>query len=44
MVTDGLAVLLGARIADRVQMREIRIFAAVLFFAFGVISLVEAFA
>jgi putative Ca2+/H+ antiporter (TMEM165/GDT1 family) len=44
MVTDGLAVLLGTRIAGRVQMREIRIFAALLFFGFGVASLVEAFA
>jgi putative Ca2+/H+ antiporter (TMEM165/GDT1 family) len=43
MVTDGLAVLLGNRIADRVQMRAIRIFAALLFFAFGVASLLEAY-
>ncbi|MBS1963258.1 MAG: TMEM165/GDT1 family protein [Bdellovibrionales bacterium] len=35
MVTDGLAVLLGDRIAHRVQMKWVRVFAATLFFAFG---------
>jgi putative Ca2+/H+ antiporter (TMEM165/GDT1 family) len=43
MVTDGLAIFLGDRIADRVQMKQIRWFAAALFFAFGVVSLVQAF-
>jgi putative Ca2+/H+ antiporter (TMEM165/GDT1 family) len=42
MVSDGLAVLLGDRIAHRVQMRSLRIFAALLFFAFGVWSLFDA--
>jgi putative Ca2+/H+ antiporter (TMEM165/GDT1 family) len=40
MVTDGLAVLLGDRLAHRVQMKSIRVFAAALFFAFGIYSLV----
>ena len=40
MVTDGLAVFLGDRIAGRVQMKPIRWFAAALFFAYGVASLV----
>jgi Ca2+/H+ antiporter, TMEM165/GDT1 family len=43
MVTDGLAVLLGDRIADRVQMKSIRWVAAALFFIFGIVSLVEGF-
>lgn len=42
MVTDGLAVLLGDRIAHRVQMKWVRVFAATLFFAFGVWSLWSA--
>lgn len=41
MLTDGLAVLLGDRIAHRVQMKAIRWFAAGLFFLFGVLSLVQ---
>lgn len=43
MVTDGLAVLLGDRIAHRVQMKKVRIFAAILFFAFGIWNLFDAF-
>lgn len=43
MVTDGLAVLLGDRIAHRVQMKKVRLFAALLFFAFGIWNLFEAF-
>jgi putative Ca2+/H+ antiporter (TMEM165/GDT1 family) len=43
MVTDGLAVLLGNRIAGRVQMRAIRVIAALLFFAFGIASLLDAY-
>ena len=43
MVTDGLAVFLGDRIADRVQMKPIRWFAAALFFAYGIASLVTGF-
>lgn len=43
MVTDGLAVLLGDKIAHKVQRKQIRIFAAVLFFGFGIWSLVDAF-
>lgn len=35
MVTDGLAVLLGDKIAHKVQMKWIRYCAAALFFAFG---------
>ncbi len=38
MVTDGLAVFLGDRLAHRVQMKWIRYFAAALFFAFGLLS------
>jgi putative Ca2+/H+ antiporter (TMEM165/GDT1 family) len=41
MVTDGLAVVLGDRIAHRVQMKPIRWFAAALFLIFGIVSLVE---
>jgi len=41
MLTDGIAVLLGDRIADRVQMKPIRWFAAGLFFLFGAFSLVQ---
>ena len=41
MVTDGLAVFLGDRIADKVQMKQIRWFAAALFFVFGVVSLYQ---
>lgn len=38
-VTDGLAVFLGERLAHRVQARWLRIAAALLFFAFGALSL-----
>ncbi len=44
MVTDGLAVFLGDRIAHRVQMKQVRWFAASLFFVFGIVSLVQGFA
>jgi putative Ca2+/H+ antiporter (TMEM165/GDT1 family) len=43
MLTDGLAVFLGDRIAHRVQMKQIRWFAAALFFAFGAVSLWQGF-
>ncbi len=43
LVTDGLAVFLGEKFSDRVQMKWIRISAALLFFAFGTASLVAAF-
>ncbi len=43
MVTDGVAVLLGDRIAGRVQSPWIRTTAALFFFLFGVASLVEAY-
>ncbi|MBC7384823.1 MAG: TMEM165/GDT1 family protein [Cryobacterium sp.] len=43
MVSDGLAVLLGDRIAHKVQRKQIRIFAATLFFIFGIWSLFQAF-
>jgi putative Ca2+/H+ antiporter (TMEM165/GDT1 family) len=39
LVADGLAVLLGDRLASRVQGRWLRIAAALLFFAFGAASL-----
>lgn len=42
MLTDGLAVLLGDRIAHRVQMKWVRWFAALLFFIFGIWSLTQA--
>lgn len=42
MLTDGLAVLLGDRIAHRVQMKWVRWFAAFLFFIFGIWSLLQA--
>ena len=42
MVTDGLAVFLGDRLAGRVQMKWLRWTAAGLFFFFGLLSLVTA--
>lgn len=42
MVTDGLAVFLGEKIAAKVQMKWIRWIAASLFFLFGILSLVAA--
>lgn len=44
MVADGLAVILGDRLADKVQMKWIRICAAALFMVFGVLSLISAYA
>jgi putative Ca2+/H+ antiporter (TMEM165/GDT1 family) len=44
MLTDGLAVLLGEKLAQKVQMKWIRWFAAGLFFAFGIASLVTGLA
>ncbi|MCM2277350.1 MAG: TMEM165/GDT1 family protein [Oligoflexia bacterium] len=44
MVTDGLAVFLGEKIAQKVQMKAIRWAAASLFFIFGGISLWSAWA
>lgn len=41
MVTDGLAVFLGDRIAHQVQMKWVRWFAASLFFIFGIWSLLS---
>ncbi|RYZ67732.1 MAG: TMEM165/GDT1 family protein, partial [Proteobacteria bacterium] len=38
MLTDGLAVFLGDRIAHRVQMKWVRLVAAILFFVFGLAS------
>jgi putative Ca2+/H+ antiporter (TMEM165/GDT1 family) len=38
LAADGLAVFLGERLAKRVQMRWIRVGAASLFFAFGLVS------
>ncbi len=43
LFTDGLAVFLGEKLADKVQMKWIRISAALLFFAFGIASLIAAF-
>lgn len=43
LVADGLAVLLGERLAARVQMKWVRVVAATLFFAFGAVALVAAF-
>jgi len=43
LAADGLAVLLGERLAARVQMRWVRLVAAALFFAFGAVALVAAF-
>ena len=43
MVTDGLAVFLGDRLAARVQMKWIRQAAASLFFVFGAIAAWQAF-
>jgi putative Ca2+/H+ antiporter (TMEM165/GDT1 family) len=43
MASDGLAVFLGEKLAERVQMRWIRIGAAALFFAFAAVSLWGAF-
>jgi putative Ca2+/H+ antiporter (TMEM165/GDT1 family) len=42
MVSDGLAVFLGDRLAGRVQSRWVRIAAALFFFAFGAVSLYRA--
>lgn len=44
MVTDGLAVFFGDRLAPRVQMKWIRWVAASLFFVFGFLSFVKAYA
>ena len=43
-VSDGLAVLVGEKLAHRVQGRWLRIAAAVLFFAFGLVSAWSAIA
>ncbi len=43
LASDGLAVFLGDRLAERVKMRWIRIAAASLFFLFGAVSLWKAF-
>lgn len=42
LCSDGLAVFLGEKLADRAPMRLIRIAAAGLFFAFGAVSLWRA--
>lgn len=42
MFSDGLAVLLGNRIAGHVQMRWVRFAAAAVFFLFGILALVSA--
>lgn len=42
MVTDGLAVFLGETLAERIQMKWMRRFAAFLFFVFGLVSLIHA--
>jgi putative Ca2+/H+ antiporter (TMEM165/GDT1 family) len=42
MLSDGLAVLLGDRLAAHVQMRWVRFAAASLFFAFGIVALIAA--
>jgi putative Ca2+/H+ antiporter (TMEM165/GDT1 family) len=42
MAADGLAVFLGERLAARVQMRWVRVAAAILFFAFGALALASA--
>jgi putative Ca2+/H+ antiporter (TMEM165/GDT1 family) len=42
MAADGLAVFLGERLAARVQVRWVRVAAAVLFFAFGALALAAA--
>jgi putative Ca2+/H+ antiporter (TMEM165/GDT1 family) len=39
MFSDGLAVLLGNQIAHKVQMKWVRMFAAFLFFGFGIYEL-----
>lgn len=44
MASDGLAVFLGEKLAERVSMRWIRIVAAGIFFAFGAVSLWAAIA
>lgn len=43
LVADGLAVLLGERLAVGVQMRWVRVAAAALFFAFGAVALAAAY-
>lgn len=42
LVSDGLAVFLGEKLAGRVQMKWLRWFAAALFFLFGAVSLWSA--
>lgn len=42
MATDGLAVFLGDRLADKAQMKWIRWFAAALFFVFAAFSALKA--
>lgn len=44
LVADGLAVLLGERLAARVQMKWVRVVAAALFFAFGAAAVYSAWA
>jgi putative Ca2+/H+ antiporter (TMEM165/GDT1 family) len=44
LVADGLAVLLGEKLAARVQMRWVRVAAATLFFAFGAVAIYSAWA
>jgi putative Ca2+/H+ antiporter (TMEM165/GDT1 family) len=43
LVADGLAVLLGEKLAARVKMKWVRVAAAALFFAFGAVALAAAF-
>lgn len=40
LITDGLAVWLGDRLSHRINMKWVRLFAALLFFLFGIASLV----
>lgn len=42
LVTDGLAVFVGEKLAEKIQMNQMRRIAAFLFFAFGIFSLVHA--
>lgn len=42
MAADGLAVFLGEKIAEKVQMKAVRFFAAMLFFVFGIFTFFQA--
>lgn len=42
MAADGLAVFLGEKFAEKVQMNKVRFFAAMLFFMFGIVALFQA--